>query len=207
MQSILTVITPAESYDLTVLATVKAELGIIGTSEDVQIAKYIAQASGAIASYCNRVFAEETVTETFRNRSSGGTLRSIILQRSPVTEIDAVALDDVELVANTDYEFDGESGILSRICGGYRSTWSFRTLVVQYTAGYELVGTLPLPIERACISLTKQYRSSASRDPLVKGEEIPGVLKTDYWIGGVGANGALPPDVIDLVAPYRERTF
>jgi hypothetical protein len=66
MNSILTVTTPASSYDLTALATVKTELGITDNTENDKLRTWITQASIIAASYCRRVFARETLTETFR---------------------------------------------------------------------------------------------------------------------------------------------
>jgi hypothetical protein len=50
----------------------------------------------------------------------------------------------------------------------------------------------------------KQFRYAAQRDPLLKSEDIPGVLSQTFWVGGVGekSNG-LPLDVETLIAPYR----
>lgn len=83
----LTVVTPAQSYDLTVLATVKAELGITDRSEDENLTRWIKQASDVIAKYCNRVFAQETVSETFRLATRESNL---LLSRYPVVSIAAV---------------------------------------------------------------------------------------------------------------------
>ena len=55
----LTVVKPASSFDLTVLATVKAELGIADRASDAALAGYIKQASEVVAKFCNRVFALE----------------------------------------------------------------------------------------------------------------------------------------------------
>ena len=62
----LTVTSPASTFDLALLASVKSELSITDRSEDANLARWIGQASTAIAAYCNRVFVTETVSETFR---------------------------------------------------------------------------------------------------------------------------------------------
>lgn len=204
MKSILTVVTPADSVDLTVLANVKTELGITTTSEDVNLETWIDQASGVITGSCNRVFGKETVTESFRNRVQFLEPEKIVLQRTPVTLITSVVENGITLVEDTDFEVDYETGILTRLCGDYESRWCFRTLVVTYAAGYELLGELPIAIEKATIILVKQFRSAASRDPLLKSEEIPGVLSQTFWVGGTGdkSNG-IPHEVETLIAPYR----
>lgn len=200
MKSALTVITPADSVDLTILANVKAELGITSTDEDANLETWIDQASGMITAACNRVFGKETVRETFRAYN----VERIRLQRNPVTAITSVVEDGVTLVENTDFVVDYDSGIITRLSGDYETRWSFRTLVITYAAGYDLLGTLPIAIERATITMVKQFRSAAERDPLLKSEEIPGVLSQTFWVGGTGdrSNG-IPHEVETMIAPYR----
>lgn len=211
MQSILIVNTAAVSKDLTILANVKAECGITGTAEDANIETWIDQASSACSSYCNRVFGKETVTETFRNRFSyldrnANRADSILLSRNPVTAIISVTQDNTLLTQDVDYELDPTEGILYRLDSNQNSIqWSFSKLAVNYTAGWDLLGTLPQAIERACISHVKALRSSADRDPNVKQESIPGVLETSYWIGGPpgSTTGALSTEVTGLLDPFR----
>ena len=65
MADITNVLAAAPSYDLTDLATAKAELGIASTdtSQDTWLTNAISQISAAISAYCNRVFAQETVAD------------------------------------------------------------------------------------------------------------------------------------------------
>lgn len=209
MNSVLTVVTPANSQDLTILANVKAELGITTTDEDVKLETWIDQSSSVIAGECNRVFGEETVSESFRIRAPFGMqwpeYRHVKLKRYPVTAIASVVENGNTLTVDVDYEYDPETGIMTRLWGDYTRRWCFRTLVVTYTAGYALLGTLPEAIERATISLVKQYRFAATRDPLLKSEDIPGVLSQTFWVGSTGekSNG-LPPDVETLIGPYKD---
>lgn len=212
MQSVLIVNTAAASYDLTLLATVKAEIGLTTTAEDTKLATWIKQASGACAAYCNRVLIAETVTETFRNKTSyplrNDSFRNvdkIVLVRNPVVSITSIVLDGVTLVADVDYQLDPAEGIIYRLdpSNDSLSYWYFKKLVVTYSGGYVLGTTLETNIERACISYVVMLRSSAGRDASVKQESIPGVLETQYWVGGIGENGALSPDVTALLDPYR----
>jgi hypothetical protein len=144
MNSILTVTTPASSYDLTALATVKTELGIADNTENDKLRTWITQASIIAASYCRRVFARETLTETFRparNCSSHGEF--LILQRRPIASITSVTVDDVAVDA-AEYETDANPGLLYRLdSSGYRSCWySAKSIIVVYLAGYILLDTL-----------------------------------------------------------------
>ncbi len=92
MRRIVTVTSPAESYDLTDLETVKDELGIAvdDDSQDARLTRYITEASAIISDVCQRVFQVEGLTETiyFGNHHHGG---SLYLSRKPVTNIFTVA--------------------------------------------------------------------------------------------------------------------
>jgi hypothetical protein len=205
------VVTPATSSDLTVLANVKAELGITTGTEDANIETWIDQASAACTAYCNRVFAQETVSENIRrlflNRYREQRWDDVIqLARYPVTAIGPVVEDTVTLVLETDYTVDYTTGKLYRLSSDGISImrWTCNQLTVPYTAGYALLGSLPFNIERACITMVKLLRNEATRDPTIKEENIPGVLQTTYGFGVAGDDGALPPTVTALLDPFRE---
>ncbi len=201
------VITPASSYDLTDLATVKAALGITGTNEDVSLAKFITDASGDIASYCNRVFIKETIKDTWRVLFVRGLQKSrldeIVLSRRPVVSIASVVMDGTTLAEDTDYEVDYDEGVLYRLDSGNAVRWFFGRLDVQDDAGYVLAD-VPAPVSKACIDLVKLSRSGSTRDPLVKQESVPGVGETQYWVGGVpGSVGNIPPQIQNALDPFR----
>lgn len=204
MQSSLEVVTAAECFDLTVLATVKAELGIAAsdTSQDEILATLIRQASSAVSAYCDTVFAEETVTETFWADSPWEYATCFPLSRSPVTAVSSVVVDGSVLGAS-EYRI-GSNGALYKISGTTTCRWGITgSAVITYTAGYPLLDGLPQGIERAVLMLIKEYRSGIGRDPRVRSEDIPGVRSVTYWIGSTGEKGELPPDVIALLQPYR----
>lgn len=204
--SILSVVTPADSYDLTVLATVKAELGITGTSEDTNLARWIRGASSAIATYCRRVFAQETVRETFRlRRGHHWACEPVLpLKRYPIASITSVTEDGTALTTDQ-YEVEPESGLLYRLCDGLRREWTAATVVVVYTGGYVLLPELPDAIEQACISLVSHYRANAGRDMALRSESIPGVVDRAWWVNTTGADSSMPPDVPGLIDPFRNR--
>jgi uncharacterized phiE125 gp8 family phage protein len=198
MQTTLEVITPALSLDLTVLANVKEQLGIVGTSQDVKIQNWIKQASDAIASRCDRVFARETVKQTiFLDR----TLSEIVLARYPVASVTTVHADGV-LLDIADYAFDKQKALLLPVASDSLSTWCASKIVVVYIGGYELLPELPYDLERSCITLVSHLYSASQRDPFMKRIEVPGVETVDYWVGGLNKDGKLPPDVEMLIAPY-----
>jgi gp6-like head-tail connector protein len=205
MRSKIVIEEPAESKNLTVLPTVKAELGITTDEHDAVLEGFICQASDIVASYCDRVFARETVTEHFwpERRSFYENWDSLVLSRTPVEEIISVTHDNSVLVTG-DYEIDSNAGILYRMTALSVFDWCVHTAVeVQYTGGYLLLDDLPRGIERATILLVKDAFFARSRDPRIKTESTPSIYSVDYWIGATGTAGDLPPDVIALLAPYR----
>lgn len=199
MHKSLTVITPASSFDLTVLATAKTHLGITGSSYDTQIQNWIKQASDAIASSCSRVFGKETVKETlYLDRS----LETLNLRRCPIDTITSIVVDGTTIDSD-DYVVDKEAGVVAKLSSDALSIWSGNKIEITYEGGYELLSELPYDIERACLTLVSHCYSAGGRDPMAKRIEIPDVQTVDYWVGSVGQAGQFPPDVETLIAPYR----
>lgn len=202
----LIVTTAATSYDLTLLATVKAALGIKDRKSDALLKGYIRQASDAIAQYCNRVFAIETVEETFRLghtshplsfRRNHGT-SELILKRYPVITITSVT-ENATLLDATMYETNPSEGTLRRLCSDQPSYWHSGKTVVVYSSGYELPTGLPGGIERAAIMTVKHYFDTADRDLNVRSERVDGAGTTEFV--DADASG-LPADVQGLLAPH-----
>jgi hypothetical protein len=193
----LTITTPADSYDLTTLQAVKAELGVTDTADDEKLAGYISQASDVVAKFCNRVFAQETMSESFRLERQRDLL---ILSRYPISEVASVVENDMALTP-IDYEFDGENGTLQRLRSDVAVCWPRGKITITYTAGYALPSDLPLGIERATILLVKQFASNSDRDLMTKRETTEGVRTTEYFYGG---DTGLPPEVEGLLIPHRK---
>lgn len=207
--STLTVVTPADSQDLTTLETVKRDLGITDEDEvrDVRLTDYIQQASGACADYCGRTFGEETVSETFRwrRRPRVSNLRwpLLRLERRPIVSVTSVVEDDVTLDPATDYEIDARRGWLRRLNADREAFWCGEKTVVVYVAGYAVLDSLPFGVERACIELIKSYWFSADQDPSLSRQhiDVPGVENIDQaWNSGATA---LPLRVTELLDPHR----
>ena len=62
MDSVLAVITPAERSNLCTLKVAKLELGIEGSRFDPLLQRWITVASSQIATFCNRVFGNESAS-------------------------------------------------------------------------------------------------------------------------------------------------
>lgn len=197
--------TAAGSIDLTTLATVKAELGITTGGSDADLTRMVTQASTTAATHCNRIFAKEAVTDHFRLQNEPRRVDMLTLSRFPVDTAAAITVveDGVTLTASG-YELDPATGFLWRLSGDERAAWARTKVTVAYSAGYALLAELPQDIERAVIVMVKQAWFAKSRDPMVKQEDVPGVLSQSYWVGSVpGQNGAIPAEAEALLAPYR----
>lgn len=196
----LTVIIPASHQRLTTLATAKRDLGITDTSGDVYLLDLIEWASAIASTYTGRVFAAETVSETFRLNRHTGDLR---LERFPVVSVTSVIEGDRALSA-TEYEVDTQNGILRRLNANGRYICLPPVVVtVEYVGGYILDApgrTVPADLEAAVLHLVRAEWFARFRDPAVKSEDVSGVGATTYWISG----DAIPATVESLLAPYRQ---
>lgn len=198
----LAVTAAAASKDMTLLATVKTELGITGSTDDAWLALVIQEESAAAVAYCGREFARETVAESFRLEGEDRSVSGLYLSRVPVAAIASVVEDGVTLTA-ADYELAAADGRLYRLDGaGARSTWAKAKIVVTYTGGYVMLTTLPQDLERAVRTLVKQRWFARTRDPLVKGASLDGVMSEQYWVGDVNTVG-MPAEVTAVFDKYR----
>lgn len=206
MKSVATVTVANEDKGLTTLDRVKSELGITGNSQDALLNSKILEASSDIEAHLNRVLRKETISEVFWGLR--GCVDALVLNRTPVGEITSVTLDD-EVVDEVDYRLDPDAGLLYRLNDGSPSSWSFgKALTVVYDGGYEMpdgadMGELPPALQAACVELVSSYWAARGRDPSVREEDIPGVLRTVYWVGAVGGAGELPPSVETKIGPWR----
>lgn len=201
----LTVTTPATTFDLITLASVKSVLGIVNGSDDAFLKDAITQASDVIARHCKRVFAAETVEETFRLDQSHNDLvlarypvTSIVSIVEGVTEFDLFNTDDMN--RSLDYELNGESGVLRRLGGdGTRDGWWAATrIVVAYKAGFDLPTAAPEALKKAATRLTKAYWDTADRDLSLRSADISGVGIQTYL-----DFEHLPYDAEALLVPFR----
>jgi hypothetical protein len=201
--SIVSVITPPAASALTALATVRADLGLTATADDVWLTAEIEAVSSAMSAYCGRVWGRSTVQETFR---AVPPFRSaVLLARAPVVAVASVEVDGALLDAAS-YELDAGAGILYRLNDMDRTGWNARSLVVSYTAGYLLPGQsgrdLPADVERAARLMVTAAYLARGRDPMLRSESVQGVSAASYLDPRAGSE-ALPAQVVGLLAPYR----
>jgi hypothetical protein len=202
LNSLLTVTVPATVTALTDLASARAELDLTPPENPGYLQAQVNAASAAIASWCGRVFSRETVQEVFRPEAY---LAPLILARTPVVSIASVVEDGVTL-PSTEYEVEGESGLLWRLSDDARVDWRARKITIIYTAGYllpEQAGrTLPHDIQRACILMVAAQYNAKGRDPMLRSESAQDVGQVSYLDPRAGMEG-MPPQAAALLAPYR----
>lgn len=210
--------TDLASNALTTLDTVKIELGIdLGvTTYDDYLKRKINVASQAIEDYCNRVFGTAEVTETFR---AEGQL-AFVVARCPITAIDSITFDDVE-IDDDNYEIeDAAAGVIRLLYGAADVSMQARTVTadrmagtarklysVTYTGGYVLPAgssTLPAVIDEACVQqVVTEYRQRG-KDRSITAERLLS-WNASYAQPEV-VSGGLYPHVMAMVRPYMRIT-
>ncbi|WP_156948879.1 phage head-tail connector protein [Bradyrhizobium sp. WSM1417] len=209
MRSIVTVASPASDTALTTLERVKLELGIpdSNTASNEVLQEKIDEASDDIEAALGFRLVRETAVETFWHEQYDSAPEKLVLDRTPVASITSVVVDGVAIDAST-WRLDPNTGELFALCNGYPSVWLFlQSIVVSYGGGYILPPasnrTLPKGIEGACVALVSSFWAARGRDPTLRSEEIPDLISATYWVGAVGEDGELPPDIVAKLAPFR----
>ncbi len=211
MRSIVTVTSPNSDTMLTTLARVKLELGITGvdTNRDMLLNLKILEASDDIEASLGFTVRKETVSQEFWFENGDHFPEYLLLDRTPALTPTSIMVDGTALdLTAAPYRLDPKTGQLFALCNGYPSLWVFcKSIVVVHAGGYilpaESGSDLPAGIQGAAVELMSDYWAAKGRDPSVKSEEVPGVLRTDYWVGAVGEEGELPPRVVMKLAPFR----
>lgn len=148
---VTTVLSPAASYALTDLATVKDELSIQtgDSTNDAWLGRAITQTSASISNYCRRVFAPERVQDVFDIQQdpypyqTPGGFAALELSRLPVlavlSVVQTLAVGVTQtLVEGVDFRTDPNTGRLLRLnpFTGPVTTWEAVPVTVTYTAGH-----------------------------------------------------------------------
>jgi len=181
-----TVTVPAASKDMTVLATVKAELNITVSTDDAYLAVLIQQASSKAVELSGREFSKETIVDTFWVDECDAILQ---LTRWPIVSVTSVVEDDVTLTAS-DYEIIADSGWLRRIdSDGVLQIWMpSAKVIVTYDAGWVLLTNESHALERIVIDEIKRNWFARERDPMLRSIEVPGVLSKSFWVNTGGSS-------------------
>lgn len=193
---------------LTTRTNVKAAMRITTTDYDALIDILIPQASALIVGGCGLAvdkassiasFGTETLVATYRDR---GLNRGEVLTlpwRVPVASITTLTEDAVALTAAAgDFELvSTRPGKIRRLTDGSPTWWSSAAIVVTFTAGWSLPGSVPPDMEAAAIEQVRAMVHAADRDPAIRSENVPDVAAVSYsQVGGDTFKGVLLPQVM-----------
>lgn len=209
----LEIVTPATSTALVTLDEVKLVLG--EAVSDSVLESAILSASAMVESYLGNAMAGtsrhlgvETVAQTqiCPIRSPAW---AILLDRYPVRRVISIAESGVFL-SSDDWDLDYANGRLIRLSGGDQIAWpKGYKVVVTYEAGWDMADavtpTVPRDVRSAVLDLVTLMVSQMGQDPRIKSEWVTDVIRTEYWVGQVGSNGAMPPHVVAKLDPYVMR--
>lgn len=158
MHTTIQVIKPATELGLITLFEAKSALSLHDETSDDIIKFIVNRTSDEIARYCNRVFAQETVTETFYETDGHSKL---FLERYPVKEVISVNGGPP-----TGYGLDQLSGKL--LCLNGNGGFSDPT-TVTYIGGYELPFESPPSLRQAAILAAREaYYASIRGDSTIR---------------------------------------
>jgi hypothetical protein len=209
---IVTVTTPAPSYALVDLGSLKLRLGLTGTTADAALNLFVADASAAAIRYMNNPIAVETLTEQiwpWRDRWLGAVPNRagrLQLSRWPIVSVtsvtETIAGTATALVAGTDFLVEPNAGQLVRLDSfGRPRAWNADPVAIVYSAGYAAV---PSDLQEAVSEMVKARYYAQTRDPLLRSENVEGVYQAAYWSGGgPGAETDMPPAIQAKLDRYR----
>jgi hypothetical protein len=156
---IVTVLTPAENFDLMTLDEAKQFLGLplVDTSDDAQLALFIDINSATVAELCNRTFAREEVREEWRELNGGN---RIFPSHWPIyaADIESVESPIGTVLDPSTYELEEQSG---KVAVYSMSAW-IEPVAITYWGGYLLPSEAPPPLKRATALLNLQSRLLAA---------------------------------------------
>lgn len=95
-----------------------------------------------------------------------------------------------------------------REAGGFYTGYAY-DYAATYVHGYNLpdmaeIDTLPHNVQQAALELCKGMWLARQRDPSVTMESVPDVYTVQYGAKAVGSLGAIPPNMQELLLPYKE---
>lgn len=152
------VLTAATNFDLVTLDEAKQMLGIslTDTSDDAQLGLFIDVNSATISRLCNRVFAREEVSESWRELNGGN---RVFLSHWPVKQADIEAVQSPlgTMLSPDDWELEEASGKVS-----FFGAAVVEPVIITYWGGYNLPDEAPAALKHAIAILNLQSRLLAT---------------------------------------------
>ena len=153
----LNILEPATEFDLITIEEAKIGLGLslitVDPVLDQQLAFLISVQSSVVSGMCNRVFARETLTESWREIETDNRGHRLFLSHWPTksADIDSVTSNGTTLTSDA-WELEEGSGKLSFYPGFDEPA------VITYTGGFDLPDEAPMALKQAAISLIRDQR-------------------------------------------------
>lgn len=190
------VLQAADSYALLTLNELKAILNVppTDTSEDAHLQAYIDVYSDVIATMCNRVFAYETVEETWRGDLPPLDTPRLFLTRYPVADADIVSVESPRgsILDPASYEIENASGKL-RIEGAWAEP-----VTVTYSGGYQLPEGAPEALKAATGLLIQAARQQARTTSGVQ-SVVHGDTRVQYFDPAQASKAGGGGDTVDAM--------
>lgn len=215
MKPFLTVTTPAADRNL---STPEKFQQLTRCEADIAAAiePHLAEASQSIALHLGALAGQDgsasLISEVVSETRFDIDRLPLTLGRWPVTAVASIVEDGLTLQAS-DYLIDAFAARIYRLdSGGARRAWRANKVTVDYTAGFlratdDAAGTLPAPIEHACIFLAARLFSLAegvAEDPApIKQESFPGIGSWTFALESVSWENGVSSDVRAKLAKYK----
>jgi uncharacterized phiE125 gp8 family phage protein len=201
---------------LDTLANVKARLGITTSADDTLLGLLQDAADVAVEQYCDRDFVGGTYTEYH----TGGT-EFIHLRNYPVASVTSVKVDATRnfgaetVVAATDYVVHSDRGVIQSAAGVFvpspaaglvntdTRTWTRGPRVIQVVYA-TATGQVPAAVKEAYARLVGHGYRRVKTDQASNFQNVAQQKYGDtFVIFQSDSRPGLPPDVVELLAPYR----
>jgi hypothetical protein len=153
---VVTVLTPASDFDLVSLDEIKLWFGIpsADTSQDAVLNLYIDTYSDIIATYCNRVFAYETVSEIWRcvEHDYTNSMTRLFLSHYPLDDGAPITLESPtgSTLDPSTYQIEWKSGKIELL------QTCTEPITVTYSGGYNLPEESPPALKQAAALLVRE---------------------------------------------------
>lgn len=208
--STLTVVTAAPDRTLLTLVELREICGVSGHGKDTQLKRLNSAVAATLTAEC-KIAAASAVQATLRSETLTEELRPLYtrlrhepapsvlqLARRPIISVTSVVENGVTL-DDTGYRIQGSKGQIIRLSAGNDGHWAYAPITATYVAGW---ATVPDLLKQAAERLARDWWFESQRDPSLKSKEIAGIGSFAYRWSST-SDAALPQDVLDLLAEYR----
>ena len=201
----VTVLTPANTFRLTTLDAVKAEITL---EDQLTFAEsLIDQASAAVANECWTIFAQQAYREIQGKTYQG---QYLFLRYGPIVSVSSVSHGTTVI---TDYRIESVAGMLYRREGWWLPSYGAEEWQIDFCSGYRLPEQTGEPeptgptlreaapdVERACIECVKVWFHERMVDQRIQSRRL-GDQSIDYGVQAL--RRGIPVLAQELLKPWK----